>query len=413
MLEVCSMEEALACVMEHFGHLRSPIATLPVHKALGRVLASDLASPVGMPPFNRSTVDGFAVHAADTFGASEALPAILELAGSVEMGGTAPACAEGACVAIPTGGMLPAGADAVVMVEHCEDFGDGTIGVLKAVAPGDAVVYAHDELAPGDVVLAAGQRIEPHHIGALASIGISEAACYSPVRVGVLSTGDEIVPATALPQAGQMRDVNGPVIRAAVAATGAEPIDLGIAPDSYEAIAHAIEQARSSCDVVLVSGGSSVGQRDTTERVFSAQGDVLLHGIAIKPGKPTLLAKLGDVPAFGLPGHPAAACIAAQCFVRPLLLAMMGNEAAAGAAAHGGSATSAVLTQAIPSNHGRSELVPVSLAAAEDGSLRATPIRSKSGLIALLAQAQGYIVVPREAEGLPIGARVEVKPFTW
>ena len=407
MLEVVTMEEASRIVNEAFGTLRSGIETVALKEACGRVLARDVVAEQGMPPFDRSTVDGYAVRASDTFGCSDALPALLRLAGSIRMGEAAEQpCEPGACWAIPTGGAVPEGADAVVMIERTEDFGDGTIGVQSPVAPAANMIFAHDDVAPGQLLCAAGTTLEPHHIGAFASLGIAHIEVFAPVRVGIISTGDEIVPIDAQPTGAQMRDVNGPLLAAAVEACAGVPVQLGIMPDEADAVAQAVRSACSTCDMVLVSGGSSVGQRDATATVFDQLGTTLLHGIAMKPGKPTLVADLAGIPAFGLPGHPLAAYFVFLEFVRPLIASMQALPAAASRRR----AQSAVLAQAIPSNHGRAECVAVSLEAGEAG-LAATPIRSKSGLVGLLAQAAGYIVVPRDTEGLAAGAPVTIKPF--
>ena len=405
MLEVVTMQQASEAIDSAFGHLRTSAREVGLDAACGLVLARDIVAPEGIPPFDRSTVDGYALHASDTFGCSEALPALLHRAGSILMGepATQP-CDPGTCWAIPTGGEVPAGADAVVMVEHTEDFGDGTIGILSSVAPGTNLIYRHDDVAPGHTLCHAGQALAAHHVGALASLGITRVQALAPVRVGILSTGDEIVPADATPQGAQMRDVNGPLLASAVRACGGEGVHLGIVPDEADALEAAVAEACSTCDVVLVSGGSSVGQRDATSTVFGKLGTILLHGIAMKPGKPTLVTRLGDTPAFGLPGHPLAAYFVFLEFVRPLLLAMQGI-------AEGGVPTRAAsLTQAVPSNHGRAECVAVHVEEGPEG-LRATPVRSKSGLMSLLSQASGYIVVPRDTEGLAIGTPVQVKPF--
>ena len=244
MLEVVSLEEAKALVASRFaavaaetGKPSAKTERVPLSAAAGRRVACDVVAEEGVPPFDRSMVDGFAVRARDTFGCSEALPALLTLAGEVRMG-EAPdaACAPDTCVRIPTGGELPEGADAVVMLDMCEEYGDGTIGVAKAVAPGENVVFANDDVAPGQVLIVAGTRLLPHHVGTLASLGCAEVRVLARPRVGIISTGDEIVPVGVTPQGSQMRDVNAPVLAAAVEACGAEAVPFGIVPDRYEAL---------------------------------------------------------------------------------------------------------------------------------------------------------------------------------
>ena len=399
MLEVVSLEEARVCVCERFRDRECAVQSVPLEELAGRVNASDVLAVEGVPPFDRSTVDGFAVVASDTFGCSDALPAILALAGEVEMGADPScSCAPGACVRIPTGGQLPAGADAVVMLEYCEEYGDGTVGVGKPVAPGDNIVFENDDVKPGQVLVRAGIVLQPHHVGTLASLGHTACDVRKRQLVGIISTGDEIVSVEETPVASQMRDVNAPTLAAAVEACGARVRRFPIVPDDYDALMETVREALDSCDMVLVSGGSSAGQKDNTARVLGQLGDMLFHGVAVKPGKPTMCADVQGKPAFGLPGHPVAAYFMFLELVRPLL---------DGRRARG---TQATLSQAIPSNHGRAELVAVRLENRAEG-LHAVPVRGKSGLISQLSMADGYLCVARNQEGIPAGALVEVNLF--
>lgn len=428
MLTVVDLKDARSIPLERFAdYAVRRVCAVPLCESLGRTLACDVVASEGVPPFDRSTMDGFAVVASDTFGCSESLPAMLTLAGEVDMG-IAPICAcmPGACIRIPTGGQMPQGADAVVMLEQCEEYGDGTVGVMRAVAPGDNMVFRHDDIKPGQPVLLAGTKLDPHHIGSLASMGITECSVLDTVTVGIVSTGDEIVDAACEPVGAQMRDVNTPMLASAVQDCGARPIRYPIVPDEYEALLRAVRHALEECDMVLVSGGSSAGQRDNTARVLSELGNLLYHGVAVKPGKPTMCADVQGKPAFGLPGHPVAAYFMFLEAVRPLLARLCGT-----AGRHGRCAC-ARLREGIPSNHGRSEIVAVRLeresdavpapesesgraALSQDDARRsepsAIPVRSKSGLISSLASADGYIVVDRNAEGVPAGRIVEVQLF--
>ena len=401
MLEVVSPDEARELTQARFapfGVVRTEEVALAA--AAGRVIAADVVATEGVPPFDRSMVDGYAVRARDTFGCSEALPALLTLAGEVRMG-EAPdvACAPDTCVRIPTGGELPAGADAVAMLEHCEDFGDGTIGVAKPAAPGENVVFANDDVAPGQVLIPAGALLLPHHVGTLASLGQVRVRVSARPRVGIISTGDEIIPADATPRGSQMRDVNAPVLAAAVEACGGEAVHFGIVPDVYDALLARVREALDSCDMVLVSGGSSAGQRDNTSRVLEELGELLFHGIAVKPGKPTMVADVAGKPVFGLPGHPVAAYFMFLMLVRPLLDANAENLQ-----------VSATLAAGVPSNHGRAEFVAVRL---EDrgGAAFAVPVRGKSGLISQLAGADGFFIIDRNREGVAAGDAVDVTLF--
>ena len=399
MLEVVSLEDAKAAVSRRFAAFEQDVQQVPLENAVGRAIADDVVAQEGVPAFDRSTVDGFAVVASDTFGCSEALPALLTLVGAVEMGAAPDAeCSAGTCGRIPTGGEVPNGADAVVMLEYCEEYGDGTIGVARAVAPGENIVFENDDVNPGDVLIPANTVLLPHHVGTLASLGVSSCEVLAQPRVGVISTGDEIVPVDTTPVASQMRDVNAPVLAAAVEACGAVCVRFPIVPDDYEALMTIVKQALETCDMVLVSGGSSAGQKDNTARVLSALGEMLFHGVAVKPGKPTMCADIQGKPAFGLPGHPVAAYFMFLEIVRPLLVCDRST------------AMDAVLTEGLPSNHGRTELVAVRLEE-RDGVRRAVPVRGKSGLISQLSSADGYVCIPRNQEGLPAGAQVRALLF--
>jgi len=399
MLEVVNLDDARSIVADRFAPLESAAVSVPLGEAAGRAIAHDVVAEEGVPPFDRSTVDGFGLVASDTFGCSDALPAILELAGEVQMGAEPDCdCAEGRCVRVPTGGQIPTGADAVVMLEYCEEYGDGTVGVARPVAPGENIVFKHDDIAPGAVLIPAGTRLLAHHVGTLASLGMASCEVRGRLRVGIISTGDEIVPVEATPVASQMRDVNAPALAAAVEACGAEAVRFPIVADEYNELLACVREALGTCDAVLVSGGSSAGEKDNTARVLGQLGSLLFHGIAVKPGKPTMCADVGGKPAFGLPGHPVAAYFMFLELVRPLLLPGRVRRA------------SAILAEGLPSNHGRAELVAVRLEE-RGGQPVAVPVRGKSGLISQLSGADGYIEIARNQEGLAAGTAVEAKMF--
>ena len=399
MLEVVDLQDARNLVTERFCVSSTSVQVVTLEEVADRIIAHDVIASEGVPSFDRSTVDGFAVVAADTFGCSDALPALLALAGEIEMG-AAPACScvAGSCVRIPTGGQVPDGADAVVMLEYCEEYGDGIVGVARAVAPGDNIVFENDDVKPGQVLIEAGTVLQAHHVGTLASLGITTCEVRTRPLVGIISTGDEIVDVSAEPVASQMRDVNAPVLSAAVKACGARPVCFPIVPDEYETLHATVREALESCDMVLVSGGSSAGQKDNTARVLNELGNMLFHGVAVKPGKPTMCADVQGKPAFGLPGHPVAAYFMFLELVAPLLAVSQPVP------------IPAVLAQGLPSNHGRAELVAVKLESC-DGALRAVPVHGKSGLISQLSGADGYIRIQRNQEGLAAGAEVDVRLF--
>lgn len=406
MLNVKTPDEALEIIRTAFPPLDRPPEIVPLASALGRVLALDMTADAWVPDFHRSTVDGYAVRASDTFGCSDALPAQLILSGEVRMGeGAGLTLAPGHCAAIPTGGEVPQGADAVQMLELCENYGDGTIGVLKSVAPGHNMIFRGDDVKPGDKVLPAGRRLEPQDIGALAALGVVSVPVVPRLRVGVISTGDELVPPECIPTAGQVRDVNGPLVCALLEQAGALPRFYGIIPDQEDRLTRTVEQALESCDGVILSGGSSVGERDAAYRIMSALGEVLFHGIAMKPGKPTLLGRTASGKAMvGLPGHPVAALFTTQLFVRALLARLEGRTLRQ-------RQVTARLTEKVSANHGRAQYNGAILRQGPEG-LEALPIRGKSGLITTLAGADGYFCIPRDCEGFPAGAQIQVHIFT-
>lgn len=400
MLYVKTPEEVLAMIESEFAPLeRTEVVFL--RDAMGRILAEDIAAGEYVPNFDRSTVDGFAVRARDTFGCTDAIPAILPLQQTVLMGQGAdfPLNAE-ACVAVPTGGAVPKGADSVVMLEYTEDYGDGTIGISRPVAPGENMIFRGDDVFPGKVILQKGRVLSSADIGALAAIGRVRVPVVKKLTVGVISTGDELVPPEVQPCPGQIRDVNSPMLEAMLTAFGCHVINYGIVIDDEALLTQKVRQAAAECDAVLLSGGSSVGVKDAACRIIESMGRLLLHGIAIKPGKPTILGKAGPKPLVGLPGHPVAAYFITKLFVLPLLGRLSGRDMTA-------YTVTAKVTQSISANHGRAQYHCCRLTP-RDGEVWAEPIRGKSGLITTLAGADGYFCIDRDCEGLPKNAEIQV-----
>ena len=400
MLQVKTPEEVLALIETEFETVAEP-ETVALGRAMGRVLAEDVAAGEYVPDFDRSTVDGYAVRARDTFGCSDSIPAILPLQGEVFMGqGAEFELNPEECVAVPTGGALPKGADSVVMVEYTEDYGDGTIGIAKSAAPGQNMIFRGDDVYPGKVILKEGRVLSSQDIGALAAIGRVQVPVRKKLTVGVISTGDELVPPEAKPGPGQVRDVNSPMLEAMLGAFGADVINYGIVVDNEALLSEKVHKAAEECDAVLLSGGSSVGVKDAACRIIASMGALMLHGIAIKPGKPTILGKAGRKPLVGLPGHPVAAYFITRLFVLPLLSRLSGRK-------QEHYTTTAKLTESLGANHGRAQYQCCRLER-KDGQLYATPIRGKSGLITTLAGADGYFCIDRDCEGLPKFAEVQV-----
>lgn len=402
MLTVKTPDEVLELINTEFSPLERACETVPLHAAAGRVLAENILAAEYVPDFDRSTVDGYAVRASDTFGCSESIPAILPLCGEVLMGESADfTLATGACCAVPTGGAIPKGADCAVMIEYTENYGDGTVGISKPAAPGQNMIYRGDDVYPGKTLLERGRRISAHDIGALAAIGMTQVPVRTPLRVGVISTGDELVPPEAVPKAGQVRDVNAPMLCAMLSSFGAQPVSFGIIRDDETLLKDTVRMAVARCDAVLISGGSSVGTKDASCRIIESMGKLLLHGIAMKPGKPTIIGKTTAGKALvGLPGHPVAAYFVTKLFVLPLLASLEGRRTET-------YTVPAILTENVSANHGRAQYGCVKLERRPDG-LYAHPIRSKSGLITTLAGTDGFFCIERDCEGLPKGAQIQV-----
>ena len=400
MLHVKTPEEVLALIEKEFDIVASAEEVF-LAEAMGRVLAEDIAAEEYVPDFNRSTVDGYAVRARDTFGCTDSIPAILPLKGEVLMGEGAGFTLEPEeCAAVPTGGAIPEGADSVVMVEYTEDYGDGTIGISKSAAPGQNMIFRGDDVFPGKVILQKGRVLSSQDIGALAAIGRVRVPVMKKLTVGVISTGDELVPPEVTPGPGQVRDVNSPMLEAMLMTFGVRVINYGIVIDNETLLRETVEKAVAECDAVLLSGGSSVGVKDAACRIIESMGSLLLHGIAIKPGKPTILGKAGAKPLVGLPGHPVAAYFITKLFVLPLLSRLTGRK-------QHSYTTTAKVTESIGANHGRAQYQCCRLEW-KDGELYASPIRGKSGLITTLAGADGYFCIDRDCEGLPKGAEIQV-----
>lgn len=376
-------------------------------EAVGLRLNQAIHTPMDLPPFDRATVDGYAVRAQDTFGASEGLPAYLQVIGEVTMGEVPElALARGQAARVPTGGMLPEAADAAVMIEQTQPWGEDSIEILRPVGQGENVVHRGDDLRAGGELFPPGHRLRPQDIAALAGLGVSEVEVRRP-RVAVVSTGNELVACDAALEPAKVYDMNGPGLRAAVRALGGEPIDLGVVADEREAICEALRRGLAEADVVLASGGTSVGPEDLMPEIINGLGPpgVLVHGLAVKPGKPVVIGLVGDVPVFGLPGHPTSALVIFRELVAPLL------AAAAGPAPTSPSTVRARLARNVASQAGREDFVRVRLHES-GGECQAVPLLGPSAVISTLIEADGLIRVPAAEEGLYAGDVVEVELLT-
>ncbi len=381
-----------------------PQEEVDILESYGRVLAEDIVASIDVPPFDRSTVDGYAVVAESTYGASELTPVELSIVGRVEAGGWPRGEVRyGEAFEIATGAPLPRGADAVVMVEHTQER-DGVVKIFKSVAPGENIMSAGAYISYGEVVLKKCTRLTAREIGVLAALGIKRVKVVKRPRVAVISTGDELVPPGEALTLGKLYDVNSYAISAAVAEAGGVPIFLGIVKDVVEEYRKAIEKALEISDLVLISGGTSAGMADLTYRVLGELGTVLFHGLMVRPGKPTLAAVVEDKLVIGLPGYPTSALMIFHSIVRPLLMKLQCVEPDPPAV------YKARLAFGVEGAKGRRALYPVVLIKSKDG-VKAFPLYAESGAISVLAKADGYFTIPEDVEFLSEGEEVEVYLF--
>ncbi len=390
---------------------------VPLSHSYGRVMAMPLDSPEPIPHFPRATMDGYAVRSRDTFGASEALPALLEVSGEVFMGEAAPHSLQGGkAMVIPTGGMMPEGADAVVMVEYTHVLDEKTVEITRPVAPGENVIGVGDDIAAGERLFPEGWILRPQDVACLAAVGCEKVPVVARPKVAVISTGDEIVSVGdgQLPL-GKVRDMNTHSLRGIVNAAGGIVGTVMVLEDDLERMVHECRNLFVNHDVILLSGGSSVGARDYTLKILDhfAEAELLVSGVAIRPGKPTILARVGKGFFWGLPGHPFSAMMVCHLLVAPMLDVLQGKQAR-----HrplGGTSTvKAILDRQLPSVHGRTDCIPVRLRKSNDGYM-AEPVFGRSAMISVLVKADGYVVISEHDEGLDRGVSVEVHLFspTW
>lgn len=404
LLQVDLKEEARAKMLAALADFQLTVQPLPLLQALGLTLAEDMIAQEDIPGFTRSTVDGYAVRAADTAGAGEAIPAFLSLVGSVEMGqDTALTISAGQCAYVPTGGILPQGADAMVMVEYCERFDASGLAVYTAVAPGRNLTLRGDDATAGALLLRQGTRIRAQEIGVLAAAGFATVPTYKPLRLAIISTGDELVPPQQTPKVGEIRDVNTLALSAQALAAGYDVTHTAVVKDHEHLISEAVRQAMPNNDIVVVSGGSSQGEKDATARIIDsiASQGVFTHGLALKPGKPTIIGydKPSQTLLLGLPGHPVSAMMVFELMLGWLWRRLTGNRRQF--------RVEAVLERNIPGAPGKDTLQLVALHEEQDHYL-AVPVWGKSGLISRLALADGYVVIDHNQEGLLAGTSVPV-----
>lgn len=380
--------------------------TIPTSDAVGRVLAEAVISPQTLPEFRRSERDGYAVRAADTLGASDTLPAYLKLVGEVVMARMASfEVGEGELAVVHTGGHIPEGADAVVMLEYTHRTGDAEVEVRRPVAVGENLIQPGEDIQTGDLIMPMGHRLREQDIGGLMAIGCSEVKVTRRPRVVVFATGDEVIPPDRDTGPGQVRDVNSYTVAALAERAGADAVRGGILPDDFDTIlSHAQAALDDGADMIVLSAGSSVSVRDVTADVYNRLGEpgVLVHGIATKPGKPTILGMAGGVPLVGLPGNPVSAFVQFLMICTPILYQLQGAPVPQNLMVR------ARLGANVASVAGREDYVPTRLIQ-QGGELVADPIFFKSNLIFTLVKANGLIRVPLDTTGLEAGDVVDVR----
>lgn len=390
--------------------IRPGTEKLSLTDALDRVTAATISAPEDLPPRDRSTMDGFAVVAADTFGASQSLPAYVNVIGEVLMGSVPEGeITRGNCYRIPTGGIIPEGSDAVVMFEHTVPIDDQMIEIVKAVGSGSNIIRKGDDISRDKQALPSGWRLRPSDLGLLAGLGIAQVDVFKQVSVGIISTGDEIIDHTQPLTPGKTRNINSVTAQGMIRRCGAKVHDYGIVGDAEISFFRAVEQAVAENDLVLFSGGSSVGLRDLGEQAIERLGPpgILVHGVSLKPGKPVIIGLSGSTPIFGLPGHPVSAMVCFDFFVKPAIRILSGIsqpeqtiEPVIGAR----------LMRNINSAAGRLDLVRVQLVS-ENGEQCAYPVLGRSGAISTMSRANGYFLIDEDSQGVLSGDPVEVYPY--
>lgn len=382
------------------------VEEVPLLDSLHRILASPVTSPHDVPEFNRSTVDGYAVRAEDTFGASDGVPAMLVKKGEVHMGTEASVTVEpGECVYVPTGGMLPPGANGMVMVEYVEHLDENTLLVQQSVSPGANLLRKGEDLLKNEVIFDRGHRLRPQDIGLLAGMGFQKVSVYEPLKVAVISTGDELISPEEALSPGKIIDMNTYSLSAALKEDGFKVIGRSVVKDEMETLQLTLRNYMQKADIILISGGSSMGEYDITKKAIDSMGQpgALVHGMSVKPGKPTIVGMAEGILMIGLPGQPVSALVVYHLLMKPLLQKLTGHNIIT-------PTVSGELTVNLPSAPGREHYVMVTLQR-EDDDWKVSPQHGKSGMLSMMGRSQGMVKIPVNREGLSKGDRVDVILF--
>lgn len=395
---VATVDEARSIIMKNFDNYKFDIELIDLLDSTDRVLASDIYSSIDVPEFNRSTVDGYGIIVEDSHGATEAIPSILNMLGEVRMGeDTKFEINSGDAIYIPTGGMLPKGATGVIMIENTELMDKETLLLYKPISKGENIVFKGDDTKKGDIALKKGRHITPEVVGVLASLGISRVEVYKKPSFYIISTGDEVIDLDEELTMGKVRDINTYALYSLIQKLGCEVMARTIVSDNYELLRQEVERGSAVADIVLLSGGSSVGTRDFTDKVissFKGKG-VLIHGVAIKPGKPTIIGEGNGKLIIGLPGHPVSSIVVFKAIVENYINEKLGNDIIP-------SQVRAIMDYNFPSSPGKETYHMVTLRT-EGDRYYASPTFGKSGMITLLSKSQGYIVIKGYEEGINKG----------
>ncbi len=405
MLEVLTVKQALQVIEDNISREEQRVEKVSILESLNRISVADIKATSALPPFNRSSMDGYAVKAQNTFGSSESMPALLQVTGEILMGSTPPSSLqEEETMAISTGGMLPEGSDAVVMVEYTESLGASDIAIYRPVAPGENVLLAGDDLKAGEILLKQGERVSSLHIALLAAQGFSQIEVLKKPVVGIISTGDELVDINVVPSPGKIRDVNSYSLAALVHEAGATARRYGLVTDDAASLKDVLTLAVNECHLVLVSGGSSVGTRDITAETIASLGKpgVLFHGVSMRPGKPTIFGVIENIPVFGLSGNPSSAMITFDILVKRALFYKTGlpwREKLM---------VEARIARNLPSAQGKEDYLRVALEIRE-GVLWAVPIFSPAGFLMTMLKTRGLVKIEQNLEGLKEGQIVQAQ----
>ncbi|MDD3306383.1 MAG: molybdopterin molybdotransferase MoeA [Acetobacterium sp.] len=405
LLKVKTIDEMKNIINETFKGITLEKETININHGLGRVLSADVISTMDVPHFNRSVVDGYAVKLTDIQGASNAIPGFLRITGEVQMGQeTRNILNQGETVYVPTGGMVPEGTEAMVMIEYTEKLGEHDLAIYTNAGANENMMLIGDDIRNGELAFSRGHVLRPQDIGVLSALGYLQIDVFKRPKLSIISTGDEIIRPGETPKPGEVIDINTPALAAVAKRLGADVVLTSYARDDQGDIQEAIENGLEKGDMVILSGGSSVGEKDYTVKVIDNLGEVLLHGLAVKPGKPTILGTILKKPVIGLPGQPAAAIMVLMIVLREFMTLYYGQDSFRYQGVQG------ILMENIHAAPGRRTFQTVSISETEKG-LEVRPTHGKSGMITLLSYSDGYIEITENEEGKNAGDRVNVTLF--